>query len=237
MPKDHPSSYVKEGFKKVSPDETKRMAKILDRLRSEFKLWPSLGSPFSVLVWTVLSQNTSDRNAELAYNRLTSRFRNFKQLARADLRTIQRLIRPAGLYKAKSKHLRELSRIVINKYGGDLKRVLKKPLEKAREELLKLPGIGYKTADCLLFFSAGRDVLPVDTHVARLAKRLGYAMPEDDREKVREKLMKAIPKGRRGEAHMLLIQHGRKYCRARKPLCAECPINQLCPRLFLKPQA
>lgn len=226
----HPRSFDGGGFKPSPPSE--RMVQILNQLRAEFKLWPSRESPFAVAVWTLLSQNTSDRNTELAYQRLSSRFKSFKQLARADLRTLERLIKPAGLYKAKSKHLRELARVVVKRYGGDLRRVLRKPVEEAREELLGLPGVGYKTADCLLFFAGGRDVLPVDTHVARLARRLGYASPKDSLEEVRRKLMEAVPRGRRGEAHMLLIQHGRRYCRARGPRCGDCPIRGFCPSAY-----
>lgn len=214
--------------------EKERMTKILDHLGAEFKLWRPLGSPFSVLVWTVLSQNTNDRNTRLAYDRLTSRFKTFEQLARADLRVIQGLIRPAGLYRAKSKHLRELARIIIKRYGSDLRKVLRKPPDEARLELLELPGVGYKTADCLLFFSAKRDVIPVDTHVARLAKRLGFAAADDDVERVRKKLINVVPEGRRGGAHMLLIQHGRRYCKAIKPTCKICPIEDLCPKIFIK---
>lgn len=218
--------------------EKERIAKILDRLGAEFELWRRFEDPFSVLVATVLSQNTSDRNTRIAFDRLISRFNTFERLAKADVRAIQKLIKPAGLYRAKSRHLKELARIIIAKYGGDLRKVLRKPPAEARRELLELPGVGYKTADCLLFFSAKRDVIPVDTHVARLAKRLGFAAAGDGPELVREKLMNVVPEGRRGEAHMLLIQHGRRYCRARNPLCEICPIEALCPKLSaLKPQA
>jgi endonuclease-3 len=103
------------------------------------------------------------------------------------------------------------------------------PLEDARQELLSLPGVGYKTADVLLVFAGERDVLPVDTHIFRIAKRLNIAPPKAGYEEVRLRLEELIPRGRRGEAHMLLIQHGRRYCRAQNPLCEKCPINYLCP--------
>ncbi|KUO42727.1 MAG: hypothetical protein APU95_01545 [Hadesarchaea archaeon YNP_N21] len=213
-------------------ENAERMASILDRLRSEFGPWSGgREDPFSVLVWTVLSQNTNDRNTKMAFDRLVKKYKNFGQLARADLTKIQALIRPAGLHRAKSSHLKETSKIIETKYGGSLKTVLEKPVHLARAELLSLPGVGYKTADCLLLFSAKRDVLPVDTHIFRVSKRLGFATPEDDHEQVKNKLENVIPRGRRGEAHIFLIALGRKFCRAKKPLCNVCPINALCPRL------
>jgi endonuclease-3 len=106
---------------------------------------------------------------------------------------------------------------------------VEKRLEEARQELLSLPGVGYKTADVLLVFAAERDVLPVDTHIFRISKRLGIAPPKAGYEEVRLRLEEFTPSGRRGEAHMLLIQHGRRYCRARDPLCGQCPVSDLCP--------
>jgi endonuclease-3 len=213
-------------------DDDKRMVAILDRLRSEFKPWRRYtDNPFLMLVGTVLSQNTNWRNTKTAYERLTSEFKTPRQIARADEREIQKLIRPAGLHRIKSKRLKELSQAICERYGGNIGKVLKKPLAAARQELLLLPGIGYKTADVVLAFSAGRDVLPVDTHVFKISKRLGFAAPKDNHENVRIKLEALVPVGRRGEAHMLLIQHGRRYCRAIKPLCAECSVSKYCPKL------
>ena len=206
------------------------MAEILDRLGAEFELWSRYtDDPFLLLVGTVLSQNTNWRNTRTAYNRLTTKFQTPEQLANADLPEIQKLIRPAGLYREKSRRLRELSRVLLEKYGGNLRAILKREADEARRELLSLPGVGYKTADVVLAFGAGRDVLPVDTHVFRISKRLGFASPKDDHERVRVKLEKVTPVGRRAHAHMFLIQLGRRYCHARNPLHETCPINDLCP--------
>lgn len=211
-------------------DASTRMTKILDHLREEFGPWSYRETnSFEVLVATVLSQNTSSRNSRKAFHDLISKFPSPVKLAKADLREIQRVIKPAGLYTSKSRDIKKLAKIVSEKYGGDLGKVLGKPPEEARNELLELPRVGPKTADCLLLFAAGRDVLPVDTHVARVAKRLGFAGWRDDRETVKQRIEPLIPKGRRGEAHIFLIQHGRKYCRARGPRCGECPISDLCP--------
>jgi len=211
-------------------EERARMIEILNRLGAEFEPWRRYtDDPFLLLVGTVLSQNTNWRNTRAAYNRLTARFKTAEQLAGADAREIQKLIRPAGLHRMKSKRLKQLAKVVCERYGGDLSSVLRMPSEGARRELLSLPGVGYKTADVLLVFAGGRDVLPIDTHIFRIAKRLGTAPPKAGYEEVRSRLEELIPSDRRGEAHMLLIQHGRRYCRARGPLCGECPINDLCP--------
>ena len=206
------------------------MRMILNRLGTEFELWRRYtDDPFLLLVGTVLSQNTNWRNTRAAYNRLIAKFRTPEQLARAEVRAIPKLIKPAGLYRMKSRHLNELARIVLEQYHGDLSTLLRKPPEEARRELLSLSGIGYKTADVLLVFGAGRDVLPIDTHIFRISKRLGFAPHKANYEEVKSDLEELTPSGRRGEPHVLLIQHGRHYCLARNPLCGKCPINDLCP--------
>ena len=202
----------------------------MNRLNSDFKPWhKDPENKFLLLVRIVLSQNTNDRNSFAAYNRLVSKFRTPKQIADADLGEIQELIRVGGLYKEKSKRLKEISRVVLKKYSGNIGAVLKKPIDEARKELLSLPGVGFKTADVVLAFGAGRDVFPVDTHVFRVSKRLGFAKKKDDYEIVKAKLEMVTPAGERIAGHMLLIQLGRSYCRARNPLHSECPINHFCP--------
>lgn len=206
------------------------MIEILNRLGAEFKLWRRYtDDPFLLLVGTVLSQNTNWRNTRVAYDRLTTKFKTPKHLAGADAREIQRLIKPAGLHQMKARRLKQLARIIRERHGGDLGSVLRMPLEEARQELLSLPGVGHKTADVVLVFAAGRDVLPVDTHIFRISRRLGIAPPEAGYEEVRLRLEELTPSGRREEAHMLLIQHGRRYCRAHNPLCGQCPVSDLCP--------
>lgn len=208
------------------------MRKVLERLKEDLELWEYPDrDPFQVLVATVLSQNTNWRNTKRAYDALQARLPTPKKLSNANLKTIQKLIRPAGLYKNKSKSLKKISQIIQEEYGGDLESVLRKPIEEAREELTSLPGVGPKTADCVLLFAGERDVLPVDTHVARTSKRLGFADLKDTPEKVREKLEPIVPAGRRGEAHILLIELGRTYCKARNPNHSECPIEDLCPKI------
>ncbi len=206
------------------------MEAILRRLGGEFKPWPkNRESKFLLLVGVVLSQNTNDRNSFAAFDRLVSKFRTPEQIANADSRQLQRLIRIGGLYKEKAQRLKEISKVVLEKYGGSINPILRKPTEEARKELLELPGVGYKTADVVLAFGAGRDVFPVDTHVFRISKRLGFAEKEDDFEEVKTRLETVTPDGMRKSGHMLLIQLGRTYCRARNPMHSECPVKSLCP--------
>lgn len=220
---------------KVTSNGMDRARKMIKRLDSEFKIdRPTKSDPFLSLVRTVLSQNTHRRNTRRAFENLTSKYVSPSELAAADPEELEALIRPAGLYRSKARVLKNLADIILNEYGGDLERVLKKPPDEAREELLSMKGVGPKTADCVLFFGGGRDVLPVDTHVARTAKRLGFADPDDGPKGVKHELEPLIPKGKRGKAHLLLIELGRKYCKARKPLCEKCSVEDLCPKVGLE---
>jgi len=206
------------------------MEKILERLNAKFKPWPkSRENKFLLLVKVVLSQNTSDRNSFAAFDRLVSKFKTPEQIVKADLHEIQKLIRVGGLHKEKSKRLKEISQVVLEKYRGNISSILKKPTKEARKELLELPGVGFKTADVVLAFGSERDLFPVDTHVFRLSKRLGFAGENDNYEKVKKKLEMVTPNGMRTLGHIMFIQLGRAYCRARNPNHLCCPINSLCP--------
>jgi endonuclease-3 len=210
--------------------ERQRMEAILNQLNGVFKPWRLREKdPFLLLVGTVLSQNTNDRNSFAAFKSLTSRFTTPEQIASASLREIGKLIKIGGLYREKAKRLKEISKLVWKKYGGNMNLILQKPAVEARRELLSLPGVGPKTADVVLAFGAGHDVFPVDTHVFRVSKRLGFAEPKDGYEEVKRKLERVTPPGRRIEGHVLLIQLGRNYCRSRNPNHKECPINRFCP--------
>lgn len=213
-------------------EEEDRVKEILRRLESEFEISRrSAGSAFLSLVRTVLSQNTNRRNSRRAFEKLISRYDSASEIAEADFEELQELIRPAGLFRTKSKVLKKLAGIVTERYGGDLKVLLKKPVDEARGELLKMSGVGPKTADCVLLFAGGRDVLPVDTHVSRISKRLGFADQDSDPEGVKAQFEPLIPEGNRGKLHLFLIELGREYCKAMNPICEECPIEEFCPRI------
>ena len=124
-------------------------------------------------------------------------------------------------------------KIVLKKFGGSLDPILSLPLDEARKMLMKLPGIGPKTADAVLLFSANRPTIPIDTHVNRVAKRLDFAPINGDYEEVRLSLQKLFDQKDYLDAHLFLISLGRKYCKARKPLCVGCPVKTYCPSKFL----
>jgi len=194
---------------------------------------PSLfKDPFQVLVITVISQNTNDVNTDRAYRRLEAKgLTTPEAILKASVEEVEDALRVAGLYRNKARRLKELARRVIEDYGGDLSKLLSLPLEEARRRLLELPGVGFKTADVVLLFCGRKPVIPVDTHVSRTAKRLGFADEGAGYEEVRLSLQALYPPSPELylDVHLLLISLGRRFCKARKPLCGECPLRQLCP--------
>jgi len=187
------------------------------------------GSIFEMLIATVLSQNTSDKNTGKSLRRLREKIGvTPERILRADLRTLKSAIRPSGLYNVKAVVLKKIAKIVIEKYGGRIEQILEKPFEEARQELMSLPGVGPKTADVILLFAVGKPTFPIDTHVFRVSRRLGIIGEKDGYEEARKKLMEFFPPGSFLKAHLLLIEHGRKTCRAKNPLCKECVLLKYC---------
>jgi endonuclease-3 len=150
-------------------------------------------------------------------------------LAKAPLSEVEAAIRVAGLYKGKAKAIKQAASIILEKYHGTLQPILCLPAEQARNVLMQFPGVGPKTADVVLLFSANQPTIPVDTHVDRVAKRLGFAAANADYEAVRLGLQSLYDPRDYLNVHLLLIAHGRRYCRAQHPLCDECPISAYCP--------
>jgi len=186
--------------------------------------------PFKMLIVTIISQNTAGRNTSKAFENLSKRFEIKPEvLAKAEASQIEQCLKVAGLYRNKAKTIKHVSKIIVDQYCGDLRSILSQPLEEARRKLLQLPGVGPKTADVVLLFSAEKSTVPVDTHVNRVSKRLRLAPTKGDYEAVRESLQTLYKPTDYLAAHLLLIQHGRKYCRARNPMCKQCPINKFCP--------
>ena len=186
--------------------------------------------PFKNLIITILSQNTSEINCIRAYKGLTAKFEvNPKVLAKAKTEEIKEAIKSGGLYNIKSKRIKEVSQAVLKKFGGDISSVLSLPKEEAREKLMELPGIGKKTADVLLAQRHSyAEVTVVDTHMERIAKRLGLVKPDAKYEEIQNALNSFIPweKGERTGGLLWLLA---KYtCRAQNPKCPECPIIEVC---------
>jgi endonuclease-3 len=186
--------------------------------------------PFQALIRTVLSQNTADVNTFRAFQSLSRLFPiTPKALAEADIKEVEGAIRVAGLYKNKSRVIRNLSRLILERFRGSLDFIYVMPFEEARKILMGLPGVGPKTADVVLLFCTGAPTLPVDTHVNRVSKRLGLVSKEADYEGVRKALQEVYPPEDFLSVHLLFIAHGRRYCKAPKPVCEPCPINHPCP--------
>jgi endonuclease-3 len=189
----------------------------------------SRGEPFEVLIQTILSQNTNDLNSGRAFDSLRKAFPiTSNSLARAPFPRIAEAIRVGGLHNTKAARIKEISAEILRRHPDGLGFLSGMDDDAVRAALTRFKGVGPKTADIVLDFSLGRDVVPVDTHVNRVSKRIGFASKEDGYENVRASLEAAIPRGRRLEGHIALILHGRRTCKAARPLCHACPVSASC---------
>jgi endonuclease-3 len=205
-----------------------KMLRLIGR-RFPVEVWKA-GSPFETLIGTILSQNTNDRNSESAMKKLRKRYQITPHvLSRVRVSELIPLIRSAGLYKSKAPRIKEVSRIIQAEYGGSLTPILRLPYAQAKEKLMQMPGVGPKTADILLAFVAKNPVIPVDTHIERVTKRLGIAPPNANYEKTRTSLEALIPPNDRIRLHLSVIAFGREICKAPRPRCSICPVNRWCP--------
>ncbi|MCL2289031.1 MAG: endonuclease III [Candidatus Bathyarchaeota archaeon] len=209
--------------------QVEEMLKILKQTVAVPNLVKVKSDPFGTLIITIISQNTADKNTATAFTRLKQRFQiTPKILAEADHSQIEECIKPAGLSKNKTCTIQTASKIIHENYGGSLNTILVLPFEEARKVLISIPGVGPKTADVVLLFSAQRPTIPVDTHVYRVSKRLGIAPKIGGYEAVRLSLQRVFAEDDYLFAHQLLIGHGRQFCKANKPLCDSCPISGYC---------
>jgi endonuclease-3 len=179
-------------------------------------------TPWQLLVATVLSAQCTDRRVNLITRRLFREYPDAPSLAALDPDAIADLIKECGLFRTKAKNLWITSRIVCERWGGTL------PADIGREELMQLPGVGRKTANVLLANAFGRPALAVDTHVFRVAHRLGWSTARDA-DHTEADLTALIPRHLWSQAHHWLILHGRETCHARAPACLQCPVAQWCP--------
>lgn len=187
-------------------------------------------SPFETLIHTILSQNTNDRNSDAAMKKLRKRYRiTPRVLARTRVNQLIPYIRSAGLYRSKAPRIIAVSKIIQEQYGGRLSPILELPYLHAKEKLMDLPGVGPKTADIMLAFIAKNPVIPVDTHIERVTKRLGIAPSNGNYETVRTSLEALISPKNRISIHLSMIEFGRAICKAPRPRCPICPVNKTCP--------
>jgi endonuclease-3 len=188
------------------------------------------GEPLGELVLTVLSQSTSDRNRDVAYLRLRERLPSWEAVRDAPLEEVEDAIRPGGLFRRKAPRIQELLR-AAGEGGRDpaLGWLGEAPLDEARAFLTDLPGVGRKTAACVLLFSFARRDVPVDTHVARVGTRLGLLREGASFAEHHDTMLALTPRGAEWELHVNLLRHGRRTCHARRPACAECVLRRMCP--------
>ena len=182
------------------------------------------------LIAAILSQNTSDANSDAALARLKQRFPDWDSLAAGPLEAIKDAIRPAGLANRKAPRIKAIVEQIRSRHGtASLEFLRQYPTQAAAQYLSQFPGVGPKTVACVLLFACGKPVLPVDTHVHRVAGRLGLIAPGTGAEKAHRELARLVPPSRVLEFHIQLIRHGRSTCRARRPNCHHCPLLELCP--------
>jgi endonuclease III len=208
--------------------DKRRVRAIRDRLRAAYgrPLPRPHRKPVDELILTVLSQNTNDRNRDVAYARLTERFESWEEVRDAPVEEVEEAIRPGGLAPTKAVRIKQILEALD---GDDLSELEVEPIEEARERLCSLPGVGRKTTACVLLFAFGRPDIPVDTHVYRVASRLGLIRPRASFDEAHDEVLRVVDPDDAYEFHVGLIRHGRRTCTARNPRCRECPLLSLCP--------
>lgn len=189
------------------------------RLNQDYKSF----NTFEILISTILSQRTRDENTERASRNLFSKYNTPNKLSSVGLKELEKLIKPAGFYKVKAKRIKEVSKVLLKEYNGKVPNVI--------EKLLKLPGVGRKTANCVLVYGFKTFAIPVDTHVHRISNRIGLVKTKTP-EQTEIELIKVIPKKYWIDLNELFVRHGQEICQPRKPLCYKCPIVKLCNYKF-----
>lgn len=210
----------------------RRVRVILNRLRKRFGEMepPRRADPLDELILTVLSQHTSDLNAERAFDQLNAAFPTWQSVVDAPMTAVADAIRSGGLADSKSPRIQAILREVHDREGAfDLTSLRVMSDAEARAYLTSLPGVGPKTAAVVLSFALGRDAIPVDTHVHRVSKRLGLVPPNVSAERADRLLHDLVPDGLRTPLHVALIRLGREICKAPIPRCRQCPLKDLCP--------
>ena len=201
-------------------NDTERVIEIYNRLNKIYDIREIEGSnPYRVLIRTILSQRTRDENTDQASRNLFSKYPTIGDVVDAPVEDVEDLIRPAGFYRVKARRIQEVSRILLDEYGG--------VVPDSMGELLKLPGVGRKTANCVLVFAFHAPAIPVDTHVHRISNRWGLvstSKPED----TELALMDIVPRDLWVDLNDITVQFGQTICKPISPLCGECPLTGLC---------
>ncbi len=207
----------------------RRVAALRERLRAIYgtPVMEPHGDPLAELVLTVLSQSTNDRNRDVAFLRLRERFPSWQAVRDAPVDEIEEALRPGGLHVQKSRRIKEM--LLALPDDLDLSWMRDAPVEEARAFLCALPGVGRKTAACVLLFAYARRDVPVDTHVSRVGTRLGLLRPGAPFDELHDEMLRLTPPGAELELHVNLLRHGRRTCHARSPACRACALRRTCP--------
>jgi len=210
--------------------------RIRDRLREVYgvPLMGPHGQPIAELVLTVLSQSTNDRNRDVAYLRLRERLPSWQEVMRAPAAAVEEAIRPGGISRVKSRRIQAILETIAAQERGpegalSLDWLGSAPIEEGRSYLVSLPGVGRKTAACVLLFAYGLREVPVDTHVSRVGTRLGLLRAGAPFEELHDQMLALTPPGEELELHVNLLRHGRRTCHARSPACPDCALARMCP--------
>jgi endonuclease-3 len=215
--------------------------RVRDRLREVYgvPLMAPHGHPIAELVLTVLSQSTNDRNRDVAFLRLRTRFPSWETVRDAPVGEIEEAIRPGGISKVKSVRIQAILRAITehprwpisdrSEHELSLDWLPRVELAEARDYLVALPGVGRKTAACVLLFAYGLRDVPVDTHVSRVGARLHLLQDGAPFERMHDQMLALTPPGQELELHVNLLRHGRRTCHARSPECKDCALARMCP--------
>jgi len=209
-----------------------RIGEILRLLQQEYGPidWQIDRDPISTLVATVLSQNTSGANSKRAFRSLITAFGSWEAVAAANVDEVAQSIRSGGLAEVKARRIKLILREIRELRGClDLSFLKELPLSEAKSWLRQLPGVGPKTAGCVLLFSLGRPALPIDTHIFRVAKRLGLIDSRVSPERAHELLENLVPPEDVYSFHIYMVEHGQRICKAQRPRCHLCVLEGLCP--------
>ena len=234
-----PVSYVSAGAARRTTwrrPAARRVRAIRDRLRLVYGVPAAKphGQPLAELVLTVLSQSTNDRNRDVAYLALRERFGSWEEVRDAPVDEIEEAIRPGGLSRIKSSRIKAILRAISDSYPDgqlSLHWLVDVSVAEAQRRLCSLPGVGRKTAACVLLFALGMRDVPVDTHVARVGTRLGLFRPGAGFDELHDTMLEVTPPGAELELHLNLLRHGRRTCYARRPNCAGCALTRMCPKV------
>lgn len=226
--RDTTESSAHEAVRAARRDRARRVVTLLRHEYGSAKAEDD-GNPTDSLIGTILSQHTADRNSHAAFRALKERYETPDDVATADRRELADTIRCAGLANIKAARIQETLRALHERYGTmDLGFLKALPMGEAHEILRSLPGVGPKTAACVLLFACNQPALPVDTHVHRVAGRLGLIGPRDSAERAHVELASLVPHDAVYDFHVLLIRHGRQVCKAQHPRCGVCVLQRDC---------